>query len=148
MHLRYELFCNNLPRLRNFCNYWVLQKPIRFEDKLMIGDEAEFHLNGRVNNHNVKRHYVLRNLGSEFNFVVGISREKVSVWIGLYGSGSVIGPKWFEGNLTGNAYLNILNEQIIPELRQIHGTRMNRMWWIQDGALCPRTIPVRNLAID
>ena len=42
MHLRYELFCNNLPHLRNFCN-WFLQKPIGFEDKLMIDDEAEFH---------------------------------------------------------------------------------------------------------
>ena len=53
MHLRHELFSNDLPRLRNFCN-WFLQKPIGFDNKLMIGDEAEFHLNGRVNNNNVR----------------------------------------------------------------------------------------------
>ena len=52
MHLRLELFRNDLPRLRNFCNLF-LQKSIGFEDKLIIGNEAAFHSNGRVNNHNV-----------------------------------------------------------------------------------------------
>lgn len=146
MHYRHELLPNDLHRRRNFCN-WFLQKPIGFEDMLIIGDEAAFHLNGRVNNHNV-RHYAPRNAAPEFNFDVGVSREKVSVWMGLCGSGDVIGPIFFEGNLTGNAYLNILDEQIIPELRRIHGNRMNRMWWIQDGAPCHRTIPVRNLLND
>ena len=123
---------------------YFLQKPIGFEDKLTIGDESAFHLNGRLNSHNV-RHYVLGNTSAEFNFDVEISREKVTVWMVLCGSGDLIGPVCFEGNLTGNACLNILNEQIIPELCQIHENRMNRMWWIQDGAPCHRTIPVHNL---
>ena len=100
MYLRYELFRNDLPRLRNFCHCF-LQKPIGFEDKLIIGDEAKFHLNGRKHSHNViARHYALRNTGPEFNFDVRISREKVSVLIGLRGSGAVIGPICFEANLT------------------------------------------------
>ena len=37
---------------------------------------------------------------------------------------------YFEGNLTGNAYLNISNKQIIEELRQIHKNGMTMMWWI------------------
>ena len=53
IHLRHELLPNDLTRRRNFCN-WFLQNSIGFEDKLLIGDEAEFHLNGRVNNHNVR----------------------------------------------------------------------------------------------
>ena len=65
--------------------------------------------------------------------------------MGLSGNGAAIGPICFKGNLTENSYHNILNEQIIPELRQNHGNRMNRMWWIQDGAPIHRTIPVRNL---
>ena len=82
-----------------------------------------------MNNHNV-RHYALRNTAPKFNFDVGISREKVSVWIGLCGSRAVIGQICFKSNFSGNVYLNILNEQIIPELRQIHGNRMNMMWCI------------------
>ena len=77
IHLRHELLFNDLPRRRNVCN-WFLQNPIGFEDKLIIGDEAAFHLNGRVNSLNV-RHNAPRNTGPEFNFDVGISREKVSV---------------------------------------------------------------------
>ena len=69
-----------------------------------------------MNNHNV-RHYAPRDTAPEFNFHVGISREKISVRIGLCGSGAVIGPICFEGNLTLNAYINIFNELIIPELR-------------------------------
>ena len=64
--------------------------------------------------------------------------------IGLRGSGAVIGSICFEAKLTGNAYLTIVIEQIIPEQRQIYGNRMNRMWWIQDGAPYHKTIPVRN----
>ena len=112
-----------------------------FKDKLIIGIEAAFHLNGKLNNHKVTvRHYVPRNTVPEFNFDVVISREKVSVWMGLCGSGVVIEPKCFEGKLTGDSYLNILNEQIIPELRKIHGNGMNGMWWIQDDAPGHRTI--------
>ena len=87
---------------------------------LIICNEAAFHLNRRMNNHNV-RHYAPRNKAAEFNFHVGISIEKVSVWISLCGSGAVIRPICFEGN----AFVNILNEQIIPKLCQIHGNRIN-----------------------
>ena len=106
---------NYLLRRRNFFINWFLQKPIGFEDMLIICNEAAFHLNRRVENHNV-RHYAPRNTAPEFNFHVEISIEKVSVWIGLGGSAAVIRPICFEGNLTGNAYVNILNEPIIPKL--------------------------------
>ena len=50
MHLRHEILFNDFPQRRDFCN-WFLQKPIGFEDKLIIGDEATFNLNIRMNNH-------------------------------------------------------------------------------------------------
>ena len=100
-----------------------------------------------MNNHN-DRHYAPRITAPELNFDVEISRGRVSVWIGLCESGAVIGPICFEGNLTGDNYLNILNEQIIPEQRQIHENRMNSVWWIQDGSPYHRTISVRNLLSD
>lgn len=73
------------------------------------------------------------------------TRKKVSVWMGLCGSGAVIGQIFFKDNLSGNAYVNSLNTLIIPKLIQIHGNRINRMWWIQDGAPCHRTIRLCNL---
>ena len=68
MHLGHEVFPNDLTCRRNFYN-WFLQKPIALEDILIIGDEVTFHLNGRVNNHNVRPH-TSRNTGPEFNFDV------------------------------------------------------------------------------
>ena len=73
-----------------------------------------------------------------------ISREKVSVWMGLSGSGHIIGPFFYEGNLNGNAYLQMLNEEIIPRLFELYGDRVDHSWWMQDGAPCYRTNVIRN----
>ena len=73
-----------------------------------------------------------------------ISREKVSVWMGLSGSGHIIGPFFYEGNLNGNAYLQMLNEEIIPRLFELYGNRVDHLWWMQDEAPCYRTNVIRN----
>ena len=44
-----------------------------------------------------------------------IRREKLSVWAGLCGNGIVIGPFFYDVNLT-ELYLKMLNESIIPSL--------------------------------
>ena len=45
-----------------------------------------------------------------------------------------------EGNLNGNAYLQMLNEEIIPRLFEVlYGDRVDHLWWMQDGAPCHRT---------
>jgi len=44
------------------------------------------------------------------------SREKVSVWVGLCGDGGLIGPYFFQGNVNGASYLEMLNNYVIPEL--------------------------------
>ena len=63
-----------------------------------------------------------------------MSREKVSVLIGICGNASLVGPIFNESTLTGAKYLDLLTERIIPELHQIYHYRFNRLWWIQDGA--------------
>ena len=42
MHARHELRPNDLPRRRNFHN-WFLQEAIGFDEKLIIGNEAAFY---------------------------------------------------------------------------------------------------------
>ena len=62
-----------------------MQSHVRFTKDIMIGDEAAFHLNGRVNNYEIC-HYALRNNPASFNFkCVLIFREKVSLWMEMEG---------------------------------------------------------------
>ncbi|KAF2351589.1 Protein of unknown function DUF4817 [Trinorchestia longiramus] len=54
MHVRNKLLDNDLPRRLNFAQWFLLQRNVRFVDDIVVGDEATFHLNGKVNNHNVR----------------------------------------------------------------------------------------------
>ncbi|KAF2345914.1 hypothetical protein FHG87_023330, partial [Trinorchestia longiramus] len=53
IHLRNKLLDNDLPRWLNFAQ-WFLQRNVRSVDDIVVGNEAAFHLNGKVNNHNVR----------------------------------------------------------------------------------------------
>ena len=90
-------------------------------------------MNSRVKDHNV-RQYTPRYHPPDFHNDLRMSREKVSVWIGICGNGSLVGPIFYENTLTGAKYLDLLTERIFPELHQIYPNRFNRLWWIQDGA--------------
>ena len=50
--------------------------------------------------------------------------------------------------MTGEKYLAMLDEQIIPQLRIGYGERFKRLWFMQDGAPCHRTINVKNFLKD
>lgn len=52
----------------------------------MIGDEAAFAMNGRLNSQNV-REYAPLGHPPEFNYESNDSREMLTVWVGLCGSG-------------------------------------------------------------
>ncbi|KAF2353208.1 hypothetical protein FHG87_016039 [Trinorchestia longiramus] len=106
MHLRHQLTDNDYVRHENFVQ-WFLRKPDQFIDNIIVGDEAAFFMNG----------------------------DKLSLWIGLCGNGSLVGPLFYDNNnLTGVAYLDLINEAIVHELRHIYANRFNtltevvRMW--------------------
>ena len=73
-----------------------------------------------------------------------MSREKLSVWIGLCGNWELIGPFFFEGNVNGEAYLQMLNDQIVPALAECYVLQANgtflKMGWAQDGFPAHRRI--------
>ena len=83
---------------------------------LAIGDEAAFQMNGIVTTRNVRCYAPKHHPPLEHAFSKSMSREKLSVWIGLCGNGELIGPFFFEGNLNGEAYLQMLNDQIVRAL--------------------------------
>ena len=82
----------------------------QFLRNLIIGDEAGFPMNGRVNSQNVL--YTPKGNKPDFTYEVRASREKPTVWMGLCGNGSIIGPIFFERNLNGAAYMQMLNEEV------------------------------------
>ena len=54
MRVRHELLQADYPRRLHFAN-WFMQRHECFVEDIVIGDEAAFHMNGRVNNHNVRQ---------------------------------------------------------------------------------------------
>ena len=142
----HELLEGDFQRRVRFCR-WFLQKHERFIEDLIVTDEAAFHMNGLINKQN-NRKYSPKGQPPQNFYEKPISREKISVWMGLTGSGLVIGPLFYEGNMTGEKYLTMLNEQIIPQLRIGYGERFERLWFMQDGAPCHRTLNVKNFLKD
>ena len=73
--------------------------------------------------------------------------------LGLCGNGAVIGPFFFEDNVNGGNYLQMLNEDVFPRLVEIFGDQFEdgtfkQLWWAQDGAPCHRAMDVRDGLIE
>ena len=64
-------------------------------------------MNGLINRQN-NRKYSPKGQPPQNFYEKPISREKISVWMGLTGSGLLIGPLFYEGNMTGEKYLAML----------------------------------------
>lgn len=102
IHIRHQLLPNDYARRMQFAR-WLggnIERNENFLLPFVIGDEAAFAMNGHVNTHNVRAYAVARQ-PPEFNYEVNISRDKLTVWIGLCGNGQIIGPFFFERNVTG-----------------------------------------------
>lgn len=102
-----------------------------FLNKILWSDESRFHNNGIVNRHNC-HYWSAENprwvRETHFQTIWGIN-----VWCGLF-NGRLIGPYFYDGTLTGNRYLDFL-QNILPDLLEdIPLNERATMWWQQDGA--------------
>ena len=119
MRVRHELLQADYPRRLHFANCFF-QRHERFIEDIVIGDEAAFHMNSIVNSHNV-RQYSPRYHPPDFHNDLRMSREKVSVGIGIHmQKWNSSGTYFYENTLTGTKYIDLLTERIIPELHQIY----------------------------
>ena len=79
---------------------------------------------------------------------VNMSRQKLTVWLGLCGNGQIIGPFFFERNVNGHMYLQMINHDVVPQLEALFGRKVGgvfrRLWWFQDGAPAHRLVAVRD----
>lgn len=152
MHVRHQLLAADFARRLRFAEWFVQHcRRENFLRSIIIGDEAAFSMNGEVNSQNV-RQYAPRGQPPDFNFERNDSRVKLSVWAALCGNGLVIGPYFFEGNVNGLAYLQMLNEFVLPQLAEHFGNQhwedmFRGLWWVQDGAPAHRLIEVRDRLI-
>ena len=75
--------------------------------------------------------------------------NSLSAWAALCGNGVIFGPYFFDGNVNGMAYLQLLNEFAFPQLVVHFGNQhwedmFRGLWWAQDGAPAHRLIEVRD----
>jgi hypothetical protein len=93
-------------------------------------NKASFKHSGRINRHNIvywsnsNPHEVIQ---EELN-VPGLS-----VWASIW-SGDIVGPYFFDGTVTGESYLEMLREVVLPKLENIPLYDNTEFIWQQDGA--------------
>ncbi|EZA56777.1 hypothetical protein X777_03215 [Ooceraea biroi] len=97
----------------------------------MFSDEAAFENDGEINRHNC--HYYSQNNPHWVRHVDRQHRWKVNVWSGILDS-HIIGPFFFNGNVTGERYLNMLQNELPQMLGVVNPNVVQRMWLQQDGA--------------
>ena len=70
-----------------------------------------------------------------------LNQPGITVWDALSSEG-VLGPVFFDGNVDGNNYLNMLSDVVVPQLR----TRANfaELYFQQDGATPHYVLLVRS----
>ena len=154
MKRRHELKQADFDRRTAF-SQWLINKTRNnphFLQNLVIGDEAGFAMNGKVSSQNVRK-YAPRGEAPELFYDVNESREKLTVWMGLVGNGTIIGPFFFGGTVNGANYLELLNEQVLPELfdtfiDQFENGHFTRLWWAQDGAPAHRSDEIREFLTE
>lgn len=96
---------------------------------VVFSDEATFFVDGKVNSHNCRywsdeNPYAMRENHTQ-------NPQKINVWAGILGL-NVIGPFFIDENLDGSKYLSLLQDQIVPSIRQLRSD--SNTWFQQDGA--------------
>ena len=109
------------------------------ERQILIGDEVKFSLNGRVNSQNVREYAENGHPPVDFNADI---RDALHCWCGLTSAGHLIGERFFEANLNGRMYVDMLNEYVLPECGRL-GVELDNIWWFQDGCPAHRMLAVR-----
>lgn len=132
-NLHQHLYENDSDRRLVYCN-WLLRKQVddnNFLSKILFSDETRFTNNGMFNRNNM-RYWAQENprLLRQGRFQ---DRFGFNVWAGIIGN-RIIGPIFFYGSLTGERYLEFLQNEIQNEINNLPQDLKNNMYFHQDGA--------------
>ena len=119
MQVRHQLLDTDFPRRVRYAE-WLNQKNVRFMGNVVICDEAAFFMNDKINSHNV-RCYDPKGHPPQFHFDMNICKEKTFSLVGSCGNVRLVVPFFYDNTLNGLKYLDMINDEIIPELRRIYG---------------------------
>jgi hypothetical protein len=105
---------DDFDRRQEFCEIWLtqLEKNPPIVDKIIWSDESDFKLSGSVNRHNCT-YWARENPHQQA--AVKHSNAGVMVWCGMTSSG-LIGPYFFETSVTGQAYVDMLENFLWPKV--------------------------------
>lgn len=115
----------------DFCNWFVdyWDRDDSFSKHLVVGDLAEFSLNGFVSSRNI------------FEYVHRIPpkpeqptnpQDKVFVWSGVCGNGFILGPYFFSQAPDETMYAQMFSD-LTPKLTEKYKENFDKLWWVQDG---------------
>ena len=130
-----ELTEDDFDRREEFCAIFLemIEQNPALIDKIIWSDESKFMLNGVVNRHNCiywaysNQHETIPVLNSQLG---------VMVWLAITSSG-LIGPYFFDQNVTGESYLAMLKDFLWDKVKG------RRMLFQQDGAPAHYAVDVR-----
>ncbi|XP_057658360.1 uncharacterized protein LOC130895195 [Diorhabda carinulata] len=119
MQVLQELYEDDYNRRLEFCERLqaMCLENENFVKNIVFSDEATFNLNGEVNTQNyrywsdVNPHW-MREGHTQY-------REKINVWAGIVGN-SIVGPFYIEESLTGERYLQLLHNDVLPALATLY----------------------------
>jgi len=100
----------------------------QFLKLVMFSGEAIFHLEGGVNKQNM-RHWSKKN--PAWIIESSLNSPKVMVWAAM-AYPAIIGPFFFEENVNGDSYLEMLQQNFMPELNLLRNS--SDIIFMQDGA--------------
>jgi hypothetical protein len=127
---------DDFDRRSEFCEIWLekFQSDPLLIDNIFWSDEAKFNMNTTVNRHNCT--YWARE-NPHVKFTVPNTSEGIMVWCGMTSNG-LVGPYFYNENVTGLVYKQMLVNYAWPQLRR------KELYFQHDGAGAHYAVIVRN----
>lgn len=131
IHLHQSLLPGDYERRLIFTAWIDTAREDGILNNIMWSDESRFHNNGTVNRHNChywsqeNPHWIRE---TNFQYIWGIN-----VWCGIL-NGQIIGPKFYEGTLNSQRYLQFIREELGEYLENVPLETRREMYFQQDGA--------------
>ena len=107
---------DDFDRRSEFCETWLdkFDNDSDLVDRIFWSDEAKFSMNSTVNRHNCT--YWARE-NPHLNFEVPNNQQGIMVWCGI-SSGGLIGLYFFNDNVNGSSYKEMLIDYLWPKIRR------------------------------
>ena len=139
---RQDLLPEDLPRRLQFCN-WLVGRSDEELLQVVVSDKAYFPLTGCVNTQNVRKYAEKKTSNREeggrpdnLALETPTFSQKLMVFAGMKRD-STFGLTFYRNeSMNGERYHRLLQQTVLPELREWNGGNLDIVWWQQDGGPC------------